>query len=162
LNYDDFEKLCSNNDLLYSKAIMRGKYSDLSKFDIETFQTLIPNHFNLPPIPNNIAEGIVLKPVINKFTSKGNRVILKYKSEKFREVVGIKKVKDKKVIEIVPQSDIVSYHKTNIEQYVNENRLHSVLSKWGDVVTTKDEGKLTGLLSKDALSEYMQRNGICF
>lgn len=67
---------------------MLGKYDDLIKFDYQTFVTRLPGLFGLPPLIDdpNIAEGVVLKPVNTCYLKKGGRVIIKLKSDKFKEV----------------------------------------------------------------------------
>ena len=39
--------------------------------------------------------------------------------------------------------------------YINENRLRSVLSKWGDDVKQSDKGKLIGLFIYNYLYDYI-------
>jgi hypothetical protein len=67
-----------------------GTFNEVIKFDVENFVTTLPAIFGLPPIENNIAEGLVLKLAgANAFTGKGSRVIIKLKSDRFKEVCPI-------------------------------------------------------------------------
>jgi len=137
-----------------------GKFRDLIKFDINTFVTTIPKQLNLPPLTHipNISEGIVLKPVINRYTFKGSRVIVKYKSENFKEVTGLTKQKNPKpkkdiLIQEKPMDDHLKEECNNLMRYVTENRLKNVISKIGQI-GRNDKSKLIGLLAKDALKDY--------
>jgi len=161
LDWPAFETVCKGADLLYSKPLGRGCFDDLLKlFDIQTFKSTLPAQFGLPELENNVAEGVVLKPIKNTWMPKGGRVIIKFKSERFKEVSGVIKVpgpkKASKVHEIPECTDQeATLHLDNLKLYINENRLRAVRSKIANV-KLGDRGKLTGLLAQDALKDYGQ------
>lgn len=134
------------------------------KFDVETFTSTIPALFGLPPLDRNIAEGVVLKPVRNCFLSGGDRVIVKKKSDAFKEVSGLKNMLNHKpkraegaasppspleedMLRFRPIFDFFLFISIS---YVTDNRLRAVISKIG-AVPRKDLPKLIGLLAQDAL-----------
>ena len=56
---DIFEQV---NKLTYAKPLMYGNFKECLEYN-ENFITTLPEQFNLPPIKDNFAEGIVIKPV---------------------------------------------------------------------------------------------------
>ena len=114
----------------------------------------------MPPIKDNIAEGLILKPVKTLYFPNHQRVILKNKSLKFREKIEVKSKIMKKTIKTISKSSETGTKSAQVERFVqevlsllNQNRLDSVISKIGKVKST-DEGKLIGLLAKDAIEEF--------
>jgi Rnl2 family RNA ligase len=110
----------------------------------------MPSKKDLPMIPNNFCEGIVIKPIQPLFLGNGSRVILKNKNEEFCENHGgnsVKEVKPKKEISAVVQKLMKEGTK-----YINDNRLRAVISKIGEI-GEKDFGKLNGLFIKDVVED---------
>jgi len=151
INYDICMEIFSELKFLYAKPLARGPLKDVIGFD-PTFQTTIPDILGLPSIENNIAEGVVLKPVIPMNLPNGSRVIFKNKTEKFNET---RKIKTSVLEDIPPEVQEVQ---DEILQMITMNRLNNVISKIGEV-TEKDMGKLIGLLSRDVLDEYQKIYG---
>jgi len=155
LPYYDFERYCTEAGIFYAEPLMTGTFKELIDFPVDTHITTLPAKFGLPPIENNIAEGIVLKPVTGGTTSKGSRVVLKVKSEPFKEVSGMNMI-GKKLHEPKqgpPVAEHLYQHCQQLKCYVTENRLRNVLSKIGEVKGS-ERGKLIGMLAKDALTDY--------
>ena len=103
---------------------------------------------------DNFAEGTVVRSYNPKFYNSGSRIIFKNKSEKFSEA---KKNKTPKTV-----TSLDDEYKDLFEdvcRYVNKNRVLSVLSKEGEV-TTKDFGRITGLVIVDALEDYTKDTGV--
>jgi len=151
VNYDIFEGCMKELGFLYAKALYRGFFQDSIAYPNE-FPTTIPNVLGLPPIENNICEGVVIKPVIDRIFPCGSRVILKNKNEKFSENLS----KDKTSLKQTKVASALSPEEQEIldlvDSYINENRLRSVLSKVGQV-TDKMFGKLLGMFSQDVISD---------
>ena len=149
------------------------------KFDVENFITTIPAIWSLPPLLDNIAEGVVIRPVTEKRWPGGSaRLRLKIKSSRFREITGPKRpprikpasaqahrfdwdeiekdLKNQKCESLVPVIE-------ELLRYVNENRLRNVLSKCGPIEDKKGRmNKIAGLLSKDALDDFRKDTGFDF
>lgn len=73
----------------HAKPLFIGKYEDCLNFNIK-FESRIPKNFQLPALPGNQAEGVVIKPMreILVTTKKGiTRAIVKKKAPEFAEVM---------------------------------------------------------------------------
>jgi len=157
IDYDLMEKIMTNSGLMYSVALQRGTYRELVKIDLESFVSTISGSLGLPPLSKikNIAEGIVLKPVKNCYFSH-SRVIVKYKSEQFKEVMGLKTTKIKKIRKLPPPVSFNESEQKLIDQlkcYCTENRLHNVISKIGQIKSS-EKMKLSGLFIQDITKDF--------
>ena len=105
----------------------------------------------LPMIKDNICEGIVIRPVKDKYLWSGQRVILKSKNAKFSERSKEPRVKK----DPVKLSDNIKNALDDASKYVNTNRLNNVVSKLGKLeYSNKDFKKILGLFIKDILEDY--------
>lgn len=143
-----FEK----TEMFYAKTLFEGDFKSCLAYP-NTFESKIPEWLGLPRIEGNVCEGVVIKPVVNRFFKGGSRVIFKNKNEKWSEKTSVKKgtIKKFKGIEALSEKD-----KETVKLllgYVNENRLMNVQSKLGEF-TPKLTGKFIGLLSQDALTDF--------
>lgn len=156
LNYDDAVKAFETVGLFYAKPLFRGTldevlaWSEQHKSDITT----IPGYFNLPPIKDNRREGNVLRPVEFAQLFKGSTLILKDKNPAFSERAPKKVVK-----EAPPISSELEEALNDALRYVTPQRYDNVVSKIGEV-SSKDIGKLIGLISKDALEDFAKNSSI--
>lgn len=127
-----------------------GSFEDCLKYD-NLFEDKIHELYGMPPIENNWCEGVVIKPLmeVKRFTN-GDRIIIKNKNDKFSEK---KKVKPQKVKVEVSEEDIKQ--RDIISEYINDNRLRSVISKLGKVENT-DFSKLQKLLIEDVREEFFK------
>lgn len=145
------------------QSFILGKFKHAPVLYIGDFEgvTKLPNDFQSVVIPStkagpfalvegtdNIAEGFVAKTCATQYTRFG-RAIFKSKNSKFTEKG--KSDKPVKVKEPLGESDLDMVHE--IAEYLNDNRLKNVLSKIG-IPTTKEFGKVAGLLSKDAIEDF--------
>eukprot|EP00475_Leptophrys_vorax_P031051 TRINITY_DN4691_c0_g1_i1.p1 TRINITY_DN4691_c0_g1~~TRINITY_DN4691_c0_g1_i1.p1 ORF type:complete len:397 (+),score=100.05 TRINITY_DN4691_c0_g1_i1:34-1191(+) len=153
-------------DIPYGKPIVRGTLAEVLDFDVESCETSIP----LPPIGDNIAEGIVIRE-----WDSLEHVLIKKKAEIFKERTGAKipkgnvqskqsdgetlmtdekKTEDGKTSQkgrvITEVDDLAS----ELETYFNNNRLDSVLSKEEPPRKMKDLKPLIGKLARDALKDF--------
>lgn len=156
IDVDTFNSICEQLNILYAKTLFRGTFEECLEYPNE-FQTHIPNWLGLPPIKDNICEGIVIKPIYPKFFGNGQRVILKNKNEKWSEKAnkGSENRRGPKIKIVV--SEKIQNIFNEINNLITENRLQNVLSKFGSV-TQKDFGKLSGLYIRDILLEYKKDN----
>ncbi|MEM7040749.1 MAG: RNA ligase family protein, partial [Bacteroidota bacterium] len=60
LPFDRFTERCESVRLLYTPALFRGRLGPALAFSHE-FPTTLPKLFGLPPLPDNYAEGVVVK-----------------------------------------------------------------------------------------------------
>src|SRR5690242_11680651 len=103
--------------------------------------------FSLPPIENNVGEGIVIKPVKSLYLPTG-RPIFKKKTEKFTEHMTIEKVPKK--IPLLLQNIYRELLST-----ATESRVAGVISKHGNV----PDPKLISLVIADAMEDFLKDHG---
>ena len=121
IDYLDLEKYIKQTDFFYAKPLFIGSFQNAQKFNIE-FNSKIPNYLGLKELPHNtnIAEGIVIRPNENYFIEENKRCLIKIKNKKF--------------CEIDENFDIHEAKKSYqyiFNSLINQNRLHSVISKIG-------------------------------
>jgi Rnl2 family RNA ligase len=158
VNLRMFIEILPQVGFLCANPLMYGTLQECLEYPNE-FQTTIPELFDLPPIENNICEGVVLKPVVAKFLPNGSRVILKNKNERFSEISKA----PKKIKTILQKRSMTEGEKEVFEKivpYVTENRLRNVLSHIGSV-GDKMFGKVVGLFTKDVLDDFTKDNEEC-
>lgn len=155
LNTYDVEKYFSEYNIFYAKSLFRGSFNECLEYP-NKFNSKIPEWLGLPLLDENICEGVVLRPVTPRFLACGSRVILKNKNEKWEEK-SYKPKREKKSKKQVVMSDDANKLLEEIKLYITENRLRNVLSKLGEV-TSKDFGKLLGLLSVDVMTDFKKDN----
>jgi Rnl2 family RNA ligase len=126
--------------------------NDINNLGDYRVNSWIPNRWGIIfEAGQNIMEGVVVKPYEREiYNGYGERFVLKVKNEEFKE-----KCRERKVS--VPDIEIDSDRLELVLEYVNENRLNSVISKIGEV-TRKDFGKLLGLVCKDVYEDFIKEN----
>lgn len=127
--------------------LFSGSLKDCLEYEHE-YNTKVPELLGLEPLENNICEGNIIRPTKNLFLHGGARIILKKKNSKFSEKASV----PRETIPIVLPEELQPIV-VNFTEYLNENRLNSVISKIGEV-SNKDFGKLQGLLIQDALEDF--------
>eukprot|EP00743_Colponemidia_sp_Colp-15_P005757 GILK01006188.1.p1 GENE.GILK01006188.1~~GILK01006188.1.p1 ORF type:complete len:392 (+),score=64.89 GILK01006188.1:60-1235(+) len=150
LPFDEATRIFKACGFLHAQPLARGSLQSLSQFDVETFETTIPSLLGLPAIAKNLAEGVVLRPA----TCRSG--IVKLKRAAFCERM-------KHPIDGLAKKDRQSKHNEDVQvpaeldhlisiamEYVNTNRLRSVLSKIGQV-GPQEMARVAGLLSQDAI-----------
>lgn len=91
-----------------------------------------------------IVEGVIIRPMIETQLSPYDRLILKHKTEKFREVRKTKKA--------IPNSQLVV---EGFGDFINENRVNSVKSK-RPYELPRETGALINDVISDATEEYQK------
>ena len=113
-------------------------------FDVESFRSLINNDAS----GDNIAEGVVIKPMYKEVYIGHDRFILKKKTDKFKESMSKKKKKAKVA------DPMVDKWKHSVSEYVTENRLHSLFSKKGEIDTPKQIGEYIKEYMEDVRNDF--------
>ncbi|WVX87585.1 RNA ligase [Vibrio phage EniLVp02] len=126
---------------------------------LPTIMEQVPVEFDsiLGGIMDNTAEGVVFKAMANSgdifeplHSRYGERLILKRVAPKFS---GVKNNYKRKVAP-VELSDVEKTTLDAVLQYINDNRVNSVISKMSsEEITFKNIGKIAGLVVQDALEE---------
>jgi len=138
-----FEKV----NMFYARTIYRGSLTDCLNYPND-FQSTIPEQLGLPPIENNIIEGIVIRPIKSLYLPIGSRVILKSKNEKWSEI----KTKKKKTQTPIISNDL-KLCILNVKNYITKNRLNNVISHIGEINKNKI-GAVLKLFSQDVISDF--------
>ncbi len=156
LSVHESNGLFEEGRFLYAKTLFEGTISECLSYP-NTFQSYIAKWLGLPPIENNICEGVVIRPVEAVFFRNGSRLLLKNKNSKFAEKKSVKKRQPALFVEPTYSKELNDMLAIT-EEYVTENRLNNTVSKIGEVVFPKDTGKLIGLLSKDILEDFLKEH----
>lgn len=98
--------------------------------------------------------GIVIRPKQPLYIPNGSRIIIKSKNARFAEKKGVKHAP--KVPKAVP--DEVAELFTLAEAYFTAPRLDNVKSHIGEVSFPKDLGRVSGLLAKDVLEDFLKEH----
>lgn len=144
----------------YAKTLFEGTLDECLNYP-NAFESNISQWLGLPPIADNICEGVVIRPVTPMYLRNGSRVLIKNKNERFAEKKSVKK-RNKMFEEPVPYSEALKQLVDEAESYVTENRMANVLSHIGQVSMPKDFGKVMGMYSKDALADFMKEHGYAY
>lgn len=149
LSHDDFVAFCEALELPMVPELYRGPPS-LPMFDKKLVQSSVQAMRNGVVDNNNTHEGIVVKGVYGETNLWGDRIITKYKPEKFAEKEN-KKIKTNKT-----NKDPSGYNQTLVQQYVTQSRLHNILEKMrgeNKPAVIKNTGEVVQRMTEDVLEE---------
>lgn len=150
-------RLFEENALPYAKTLFKGSFDECLAFPC-TFPTTLSGY--LPPLPDNLCEGIVLRPEEPAFLPSGSRVILKKVNAKFRETIGARPPAQRRT---KPLSEPVAALSAALQTYVTAARLDHVLSHRGtSKLAPSDFGELIGALNRDAIADFRKDYGAAF
>ena len=156
LSVDDANMFFEAGGFFYAQTLFKGNLDDCLRFPNDS-PSKIAEWLGLPPMEDNICEGIVIRPVEPTYLRNGSRVLLKSKNERFAEKKSVKKRAPKLYVEPT-YSEQLNNMLFVAEEYITENRLNNVVSKIGHVSIPKDTGKLIGLFSKDILDDFLKEH----
>lgn len=156
LPVEEVNVLFESHGLFYARTLFIGTLQECLSYP-NAFQSKIAEWLGLPPIDDNICEGVVIRPVTPQYLKNGSRVIIKNKNERFAEKKSAKK-RNKLFNEPIPYSDTLKVLISEADNYVTENRLNNVMSHIGEVSVPKDQGKIIGLFSKDTLDDFLKEH----
>ena len=151
VNYYSAVSILYRAGFLRAQILKTGSFEECMKCS-NKFQTQIPVWLHIPPIEDNICEGIVIKPIKPERFLDGDRVILKSKNETYDDRARAPKV---------PREPLVLNDKAQgiydiLSTYVTQNRLDSVMSKINKELLTKKEGfgTIMGDFRKDIMESF--------
>ena len=156
LSLDDMNYFFEEEKFFYARSLQRGTLDECLKYP-NAFPSRIAEWIGLPPLEDNICEGIVIRPVEVVFLRNGSRLMLKSKNSRFAEKKSVKKRQPSLFAEPT-YSEQLKELLTISEEYLTENRLNNVVSKIGEVSIPKDFGKLLGLFNRDILGDFMKEH----
>lgn len=152
LSVDDRNNLLNCYRFKTSPILFSGNLNSCIRFCKKnlTFVTVVPKlYYNLPVPKNNLAEGLIIKPIECLRDSHGRRIIAKVKNPKFAEVPLIP---PKEVEKPQPPDPKVVYLMRIARGYFNNNRLNSIISQNGEL-TVDNSMKYVGLLCNDVTTD---------
>ena len=164
-HYLDYETAISyfeKHDLFYAKPLLIGKFGEAVNFNTRIHSTL-PKEFNLPELPENLIEGVVIKP-FNQVDSEwiSSRPIFKLKNKEFDEERKFHQaVKWSYIPDVSSKSEELSFILEELRNYVNKNRLESAISKIGALDFTNEERlkEIGQELLHDTLADFNENHG---
>ncbi len=156
LSVDEASALFKKHDFFYAKTLFKGTLDECLKYPNE-FPSLISGWLGLPPLSDNVCEGVVIRPIEVGYLHNGSRILLKNKNSRFAEKKSVKKRQPKLLIE-QSYSQTLNILIEVVEAYITENRMNNVTSKIGEISIPKDTGKLIGLFSKDILDDFLKEH----
>ena len=154
LDVDSANHIFKEAGIFYADTLFEGTLDECLAYP-NAFPSNIYKHFGLPEIKDNICEGVVIRPKEPLYIPNGARIIIKNKNARFAEKKGVKHAP--KVPKAVP--DEVAQLFTLTEAYYTTARLDNVKSHIGEVSFPKDLGKVSGLLAKDVLEDFLKEHG---
>ena len=169
MDYDVCMQLFKGSGFLYAEPLCTGTLQDMLDYPLG-FTTKLPAKFGLPPLPekDNVAEGVVIKPLKNILieTKKGpKRVIFKRKVEKFmeRKKVSVPEEttqgkKHKPTADSQRQYEDFQLLKYEMYALVTEQRLVNVISKQGMPELEAEWNEITENLVADVLEDLALEN----
>jgi Rnl2 family RNA ligase len=156
LDFTAMRKFCQLADLPAVEPLLIGKYEAAVNFAI-SFQSTIPAKLGLPALPDNWAEGVVIRPAQTFYleTPKGKfRPILKRKIKAFSEQKYHEAQKwNYQELQFVEK---LGFIESQVDNLATQNRLQNAISKIGRV-KKNDVNKieqLKKLLWTDILEEF--------
>jgi Rnl2 family RNA ligase len=157
VDYNFFKRLCKGAEMITVPELMIGSLECCLKCE-NLFDSVVYKEFGLPPIKDNTAEGIVIKPIINRYLPNGDRVIIKSKNEKFAENKATPSYKPVKSNKLTEEEQSAYFC---LQGSCTYNRFNNIVSKIGEI-TNKDFGMLLGEMIKDCIEEYNKLHTIPF
>jgi len=142
LDYDVAIGYFERFGIFHAAPLFTGRFAEALSFNTRIPST-IPSRLGLPPLAENIMEGVVIKPMSHSRLKELNgRPILKLKNAEFDEE---KKFHEAEKWSYIPetrsQSEELSFLVKEMSNYINRNRLDSVLSKTG-ALNLEDQQRL--------------------
>ena len=160
LSVEETDALFEKHGFFYAKTLFTGTLDECLAHP-NAFVSHIPEWLGLPPIEDNICEGIVIRPVIPMFLQNGSRVMIKSKNERFAEKKA-RKIPGPELDLSATYSDEMKELIAVLSTYITDPRLDNVISHIGEVQFPRDFGKLTGLYAKDIFQDYMKENAVAY
>ncbi len=139
LDYDKALNYFEKYGLFHAKSLFIGKLNEALTFNTRINST-IPALLGLPLLESNLIEGVVVKPFHNPSTEIIKfRPIIKIKNKEFDEKTTFHQAKKWSYTPettFLSKSVELSFLVDELCQYLNQNRLNSVLSKIGNLDKT--------------------------
>lgn len=158
LDYEIALKYFEKFQILHAKPLFIGRFTDCLSFDTRINST-IPQQLNLPLLSNNLIEGVVIKLYQNPQNIPYEpRIILKMKNAEFDEE---KKFHESEKWSYIPnlstKTENLGFILAEMQNYVTQNRLNSVLSKIGRL-TEERLPEIKTAFREDVWTDFQENN----
>ena len=153
LDIDTTNHIFSEAGFLYAETLFEGTLDECLAYP-NAFPSTLYKHFGFPEIEDNICEGVVIRPKEPLYIPNGSRIIIKSKNARFAEKKGVKHEPKKPRL----VADEVTELLVLAEDYYTTQRLDNVKSHIGEVSFPKELGRVSGLLAKDVLEDFLKEH----
>ncbi|NML39947.1 2'-5' RNA ligase [Chitinophaga sp. G-6-1-13] len=132
IDYDIAVAYFEQFGIFYAKVLFAGKWNEVLNFDTR-INSGIPAQLQLPELPSNLIEGVVIKPLRHSaLTTLDMRPVIKLKNPEFDEEQKFHEAEKWSFIpDVTSRSEQLSFLVEEMARYVTPNRLNSALSKTG-------------------------------
>lgn len=144
INYDEIISLCDSCGLTIVKPLARGTFKKLVNYDIK-FNSTIPKMWGYTTLANNLAEGIVIRPV--DYNDVGFCKV-KIKNDVFAKIC------DKSTF---TKNDTDQAVTILLNGMVNFERYYNVITETGIDVTEENKEKIVNDIVDDIVIDYHQK-----
>ena len=151
LDVDTTNHIFVEAGFLYAETLFEGTLDECLAYQ-NAFPSNLYKHFGLPEIEDNICEGVVIRPKEPLYIPNGARIIIKNKNARFAEKKAVRH--EPKTPRAIP--DEVAQLFDQAEAYFTAPRLDNIKSHIGEVSFPKDLGRVSGLLAKDVLEDFLK------
>lgn len=148
LDYDTVSRLFKKHQIPFANKLFEGNLDECLNYPNDGLSQIY-KQFNLPPIENNIMEGVVIKPVYDDRIN-GQRIILKNKNEKFIEKEKVKKEYNPEKYRLWGELEELSLE---LKTYVTKNRFDNLKSKLGELDITMFD-QIFKMFTDDVFSDF--------
>lgn len=161
LDYETSLSYFKEFGIFHAKPLFTGKLTDALNFNLR-MNSPIPQEFNLPPLKQNLIEGVVVKP-FNKLDPDliPVRPIIKLKNPEFDEEEKYHEAEKWSFIpKVSSHTEDLSFIVDELRTYINRNRLESAISKIGelDFSNANRIAEIKTEILEDALTDFNQNN----
>ena len=149
--------------IFYAKPLFIGKFNEAMNFNTRINST-IAKDLNLPELKENLIEGVVIKPYSQRKTIS-SRPIIKLKNSEFEEDKKFHQAEKWSYIpKISSNAENLSFIMDELRNYVNLNRLESVVSKIG-TLDFNNENRVSEIKKEfleDVITDFNENNNELF
>ena len=161
LDYETAVRYFETHHILFAKPLFIGKLSHAMDFNIRINSTF-PKLWNLPPLKDNLIEGIVIKPYQSLPVSWSKaRPIIKLKNKEFEEEQKFHEAQKWSYIPKVSSlAEELSFILEELNNFISKNRLESAVSKIG-AISFEDTSRLRAIqveMLRDTLEDFNDNN----
>lgn len=151
LDHNTFERVIQGN-LHTAPVIAKDVILEEAQNIDPHFDSIVPQLLGYGDLENNAAEGVVIKPMHTIINNGGKRLIMRNKTNRFKEKG--RKQKRKEIKELTQDLMVIS---DTLFEYVNEPRIESAISKIGKA-SFDNFGEIMKEVKLDSLESFKEND----